>query len=530
MVEDDDVPVIDQRILIPAAADAVWLYLNDPALVSRWNRSAKQVSLLSTRMTGVGVRRRVTDASGKSVVEEITAWQENLGYEYTVIDGSYKAFKGRLRLQSVAEGTLVYWTVEYRLRGLFAGLRIGRRRRMVRQISDSLLALRRVIEASGVRLDPERQRRYAMQADPGLAARQARMNQPTPLPMPSSKTGTGEISKTPAFAKAFIGEDDIPELPPASATVPPPTSFPTSVPTSVPTNAPQPIPTILGVRTAPPPIVAAIPAPTVMQPPAPLIVEPPIDPHDTRPSAVPTPAEPPRADAPDSSFSNFPTVPLELVAPKRGNDAPPTETQNIVLPPVEDTSLAERNATRAEPAPTRSMPPPPPDEPAIEAPPSLPEQPNDVPKEKSIWERFGVDKPVENLDFDALVASLRPKLLEEPPRPAFELPDPDPSESSLVSAPPVLPLFSEPVPPRLFDAASPPESAPNVFPELPPALHDEPYRSEPPRPASRQHGIFLHRATAEKPPRPVFHKSGVKVRAAHAPQHTKVMLKIRRPQ
>jgi len=358
MAEDDNVPLIDQRILIPAAADAVWLYLNDPALVSRWNRGAKQVSLLSTRMTGVGVRRRVTDAGGKSVVEEITAWQENLGYEYTVIDGPYKAFTGRLRLQSVPEGTLVFWNVDYRLRGLFAGLRFRRRRRMVRQIADSLLALRRVIEASGVRLDPERQRRYAMQADPGPAVRQARMNQPTPPPMKA----TGEFSNTPAFARALIGDDDIPELPPAAATIPPPTSFPTSVPTSVPTSAPQPLPTIIGVRTAPPPIVAATPA--AMQPPTPLIVEPPINPHDTRPRALPTPAALPSLDAPDAAFSDAPTVPVELVAPKRVSEAPPTETQNIVLPPVEDTSLSEKNVTRSEPAPTRSMLPPPPEEPA----------------------------------------------------------------------------------------------------------------------------------------------------------------------
>lgn len=165
--------LIDQRVTIAAPAEAVWSFVANPALLPRWQKGCKQVSLLSTRPAGIGSRRRITDESGNSVVEEITHWLENLGYEYVMIDGPFKSFRGRLRLQAVPEGTIVTWTIEYTLRGALSGIRnaFGYRGRAEAMMADSLKALRRLVEGSGARIDPDRQARVAMRHAPSAEAR-----------------------------------------------------------------------------------------------------------------------------------------------------------------------------------------------------------------------------------------------------------------------------------------------------------------------------------------------------------------------
>ena len=55
--------------------------------------------------------------SGKGkndVVVEISAWYDTLGYEYRIVDGAkFGENQGRIRLQEVAEGTLVRWIFQY---------------------------------------------------------------------------------------------------------------------------------------------------------------------------------------------------------------------------------------------------------------------------------------------------------------------------------------------------------------------------------------------------------------------------------
>lgn len=165
--------VIDQRILIAAPAEAIWVYLVSPTLIVRWHKGCQQLSILSTRTTGVGARRRVTDQRGRAVIEEITRWLDNLGYEYTMVDGPYRHYRGRLRLQPVPEGTIVTWMVEFRLRGFLAGLRslLGVRRRTEVMMADGLRQLRRLVESSGARIDPERQARFGMRMAPSAEDR-----------------------------------------------------------------------------------------------------------------------------------------------------------------------------------------------------------------------------------------------------------------------------------------------------------------------------------------------------------------------
>src|SRR4051794_18234425 len=112
--------LIDQRILIAAPADAIWTFLSDPALMAKWNRVYKQVQVISTKATGANARRRCVLDNGKSVVEELTAWLDNIGYEYRVVDGPFETFRGRFRLQGMPDGTIVNWTIEYKLRGFMS--------------------------------------------------------------------------------------------------------------------------------------------------------------------------------------------------------------------------------------------------------------------------------------------------------------------------------------------------------------------------------------------------------------------------
>jgi hypothetical protein len=118
--------IIDHRILIPRSPEAVWNYISDIGNNSAWQVDCSSLSFLTTRHTGVGVRWRYTTKSGREYVAETTAWYDGLGYEYTLVDGtSYKSNTGRVRLQELAEGTVVQWTFTYELGGILGGVRSG---------------------------------------------------------------------------------------------------------------------------------------------------------------------------------------------------------------------------------------------------------------------------------------------------------------------------------------------------------------------------------------------------------------------
>jgi uncharacterized membrane protein len=147
--------IIDQRILIPAGPDAVWEHISNIANNPNWQVDCKSISFLSSRRQGAGVRWRYSSASGREYVLETTAWYDGLGYEYTYIDGApFRESRGRIRLQEIPEGTIVQWTLNYELPGVFAGLRnlISVRRPQEAVMIDSLKTLwRKVTENRGER-------------------------------------------------------------------------------------------------------------------------------------------------------------------------------------------------------------------------------------------------------------------------------------------------------------------------------------------------------------------------------------------
>lgn len=144
--------IIDQRILIPANADVVWALLSDLASNPKWQVDSRSVSFLTSLREGPGTRWRTTHANGQESVQEITVWYDGLGYEYTYVDGApFRESKGRIRLQEIAEGTIVQWTFTYEMPGVIGSLRnsLSTKRQLEGSLVDSLKGLWRHINQSG---------------------------------------------------------------------------------------------------------------------------------------------------------------------------------------------------------------------------------------------------------------------------------------------------------------------------------------------------------------------------------------------
>jgi hypothetical protein len=393
--------MIDQRILIIAPTDAVWAYLIAPATMQKWNRCARQMFILSTHAVGVGARRRCIDDDNRTTVEEITAWVENIGYEYKIIDGPYRRLKGRLRLQAVPEGTIVNWTVDYQLKGLLSNARnfLIFRRHYTRLLADSLRDLRRLVESSGARIDPEKQARFAMQADPGVVARAARA-----ATMAEVAISTEDGSKVPVRAERIVLPPD--ERPKEVALASEleivideshdPAEFDVLSDANI-ASAAKTNPLILHAFTPPKPEPIATPniaAPTVsaeVRIPEPVaqvddtpstgirIIEPPIAQEDTRPRKVvqtaghlsevadvpatnaPLPEEPNLLEDTPEAYKAM-TVPISLVAPPPAPKPiqPVTQTIEIVTPDTPIPTPADAVASDVGPSiipPSSSVPP-----------------------------------------------------------------------------------------------------------------------------------------------------------------------------
>lgn len=139
---------IDQRILIPANPDVIWHVISNINDNPKWQVNCQHVSFLTTNHSGAGMRYRSTSPNGRDMVYEMTAWYENVGYAYTIIDGiSTRSNSGRFRLQEITEGTIVQWAFEYEPSGLLGGIKnsLSTKRNFERDIVKSLENLWRVI-------------------------------------------------------------------------------------------------------------------------------------------------------------------------------------------------------------------------------------------------------------------------------------------------------------------------------------------------------------------------------------------------
>ncbi len=415
-------PLIDQRILIVAPPEIVWSNLTNPILMTKWRKGCKQLSVLSTRPTGVGARRRTVDERGHGLVEETTAWIENIGTEYVQIDGPYQSLRGRFRLQAIPEGTMVTWTTEYRLRGPLAGLRnlLRFRRRMGNQMAESLRQLRRLVEASGVPLDREKHARAAMQDAPSVEARAAR----TPEDMRAGDVGQTVVAR--AMRPVVVDDDELAEAPiPAGATVVSPIVNRAGAPdmpgpgsTSEMTQASQQVTPASGAAPVPvPPQAVADTKPRA--------------PKALRDSITAQMAEEGRrelAQAIDSLAEELPTQ-LDLAADLADLRAHTANTVpiSLVAPPLEPEPETQPLEVLPKPAPAKKTEPQPPgpsfwneDRLGTTQPHTVDSwaaEPNAPPTDEldtgeiSIWQVFGVQAPSEQTktDLQAIIASLQPE-------------------------------------------------------------------------------------------------------------------------
>jgi len=141
--------VIDHAILISASPEFIWRFLGDISQNPKWQEDCTNLSFLTTQHEGRGTRWRYETPKGKSIIVEISAWYDTLGYEYKIVEGSsVSENQGRIRLQEIAEGTLVQWTFNYELDGMLSGLRnaIGLKRTLTNNIQDSLRNLYKLVQ------------------------------------------------------------------------------------------------------------------------------------------------------------------------------------------------------------------------------------------------------------------------------------------------------------------------------------------------------------------------------------------------
>lgn len=143
---------IDQRILIPAPPPVVWDYVSNIENNPNWQINCESLVFLSQRRTGVGARWRQRNPGRTETVYEVSTWYDGLGYEYVYIDGGgLQDSSGRVRLQEIPEGTIVQWTFNYELGGVFGGIRnaLTAQRRVETDMIESLKMLWKISRRMG---------------------------------------------------------------------------------------------------------------------------------------------------------------------------------------------------------------------------------------------------------------------------------------------------------------------------------------------------------------------------------------------
>ena len=114
---------IDQRILVKTPAPSLWNFISNFENNLKWHHDCTAISFLSQKRQGMGTRWRQTTNNRLEMVFEILTWYDGLGFEYKFVDGHrYKTCIGRVRLQEIAEGTLLQWTLQYELKGVLGGV------------------------------------------------------------------------------------------------------------------------------------------------------------------------------------------------------------------------------------------------------------------------------------------------------------------------------------------------------------------------------------------------------------------------
>ncbi|MFQ3568087.1 MAG: SRPBCC family protein [Aggregatilineales bacterium] len=236
---------IDQRILIPASQEAVWNFISDLSNNPSWQVDCKSVSFITSKRSGQGARWRMTNDRGRDAVAEITTWYNGLGYEYIFVDGvPFRSSRGRIRLQEIAEGTIVQWTFTYEMGGILGGIR-SPNRHIETTMAESLKTLYRVLKRKGsegvhevkslMRDAPDVEARAQYKPrHPSIAVDSPKISAPAAVLVVEPEISEGDAE--PLFAFHF------PEEPPVAADDTRPRPALASVPTLPPERLEPPVP------------------------------------------------------------------------------------------------------------------------------------------------------------------------------------------------------------------------------------------------------------------------------------------------
>jgi hypothetical protein len=243
--------VIDHAIQIPVSTSDLWQYISNPENNTAWQQDYKSLSFLNSIRRGIGMRWRYSDKNGREYVIDVTAWYDGLGFEYSIVDGvAYTPNKGRIRLQEVAEGTVVQWTFSYELQGMLGNLRnsLGTRRNLDNLVVESLRTLYRVSTQKFKELNLG-STRAQMQDAPNVLERSEykprhpsvlQEGKPRPSPTPIEAMSPVPLQPTPtSFTPQYeppVADDDT--RPNQVATIAPVQSEPTFVQPTTPVPSP----------------------------------------------------------------------------------------------------------------------------------------------------------------------------------------------------------------------------------------------------------------------------------------------------
>ncbi|MBZ0277984.1 MAG: SRPBCC family protein, partial [Anaerolineae bacterium] len=203
---------IDHRILIENRSSAVvWDQISDISKNPAWQTDCAGISFLSSRKNGVGMRWRYTSKNKREYVVETTAWYDGLGYEYTIVDGgSYRECRGRIRLQEIAEGTIVRWTFNYEMKGFMGGVRnaLAHRRTLEKDMIDSLKSFWRYMNQVKSSTDDFAARSLMRDAPNYEARSHYKPRHPSAIHEDEHLAAEGVTSPAPVIAEPPVQEED----------------------------------------------------------------------------------------------------------------------------------------------------------------------------------------------------------------------------------------------------------------------------------------------------------------------------------
>ena len=117
---------IHNEITVNASIDKLWSTLTDLELLDRYDPTVKKSTLVSTRKTGLGAKRRVDMLDGKNwFEEEVTVFKTNEALTYQLTDCSFpiKGLKHSYSFEKIGNQTKVKQIMDYTVKfGLFGKL------------------------------------------------------------------------------------------------------------------------------------------------------------------------------------------------------------------------------------------------------------------------------------------------------------------------------------------------------------------------------------------------------------------------